>query len=462
MEHLTGKTVAGRYRLGSVLGAGGMGTIFPAEDRLTGGTVVVKNLTAFKKTDVNIQRFRKEAEILKKLKHPNIVTFIDFLTWEDELFIILEYLRGVSLQTKLSPREPMEIGNITNMLFQVLSALETAHSHRIVHRDLKPSNIFCIPQGKSPDLVKLLDFGISISMEEGPEMRLTRTGEIVGTPYYLSPEHITRDREISYASDIYSLGVILYEALAGFPPFSGKNDMDVLMGHLYRQPNPIRRPGLEKDPDFQKLVRLTHRCLKKNIRERPGSIREIREFMNSDDQIPSQRKGNIINDRVTRHRESFQKPPKITARGETTKKMEFHPGLPDETLGIPPLFKSDTWIALFEEGKDSMENSLIPMMNISHFRFRVLSEISDSLTEESHLPSLFILNESGEAILEKLKKIRSSGELKHLPVISCGDENDIQLITSAIEAGATDHFTTPIDPDVISAKLKKYTGGPDN
>ena len=218
MDKLINQTIAGRYVLEKKLDSGGMGSIYLARDNLISKQVVVKNLHSFKRNEDNIERFRKEAEILKKLDHDNIVTIIDHQSWNDELFIVLEYLNGHSLQEKLKKRKNLSIDEISNIYFQTLDALEAAHNQSVVHRDLKPSNIFCIPKTDTLDFIKILDFGISITLDEDQDSRLTKTGEIIGTPIYLSPEQITRKQKISYQSDIYSLGVILYEMFAGFPP----------------------------------------------------------------------------------------------------------------------------------------------------------------------------------------------------------------------------------------------------
>ncbi len=462
MKPFAGRVIAGRYQIIEKIGSGGMGAIFKATDKITGHNVVVKGLHSFRRTDTNIKRFRKEAEILKQLKHPNIVSFIDYLTWEDELFIVLEYLDGTSLQEKISKGAKMELDEIASVFFQLINALESAHDQQIVHRDLKPSNIFCVSKENSGTHIKLLDFGISISLSDDPEARLTKTGEIVGTPYYLSPEHITRSQEITIRSDIYSLGVITYELLAGFPPFSGQNDMDILLGHLYRQVPLIERPDLKQQPMYKKLTQIVYRSLKKNSDDRFASISEMRELieMTSD---PSQTKSSrFINDRISRHRESIHKPSESKNNSETTKKLVLSKRDYDDTFEIPPLFKNDNGTELFEDENIAVEKSLIPLLDVSRLPFN-LNTNADDLTGEDHPAiSMAILNLGNKSNLKILKEMRNNDKFRTIPIIVCGEAADLDLMSASINNGATDYFSTPYCPDEIIRKIKKYTGGPES
>jgi len=456
MDKLINITIAGRYVLEKKLNSGGMGAIYLARDTLISKQVVVKNLHAFRKSNENIERFRKEAEILKKLDHDNIVTIIDHQSWNDELFIVLEYLNGHTLSEKIAKNKLLSIEEISNIYFQTLDALEAAHDKSVIHRDLKPSNIFCIPKTDSFDFIKILDFGISITLDDDQDKRLTKTGEIIGTPIYLSPEQITGKQKISFQTDIYAMGVILYEMFAGFPPFSGFNDMDVMLGHMYRKPNKVQRPDLEGHPHYEKFLKVIDRSLMKNIDDRFRSIKEIREFFKKES-VPDLKRGrNFINDRRTRHKESLKRPLPSPGSSAVTQKREFGLHDSDPTLQTGnPLFKM-VKIAVFEDEKRSVDMSLIPLLLISNF-----SLIEDmNLNDMKIRPDLFILNEGDESNLSKLKKIRSDQNSSAIPVLVCGKEDDLDLISGAIHSGATDYISYPFSPEEIIRKITKYSEQP--
>jgi len=453
MDKLINTTIAGRYVLEKKLDSGGMGSIFLARDKLISKQVVVKNLHSFKKSKENIVRFRQEAEILKKLDHDNIVTIIDQQSWEDEIFIVLEYLNGHSLQDKITKKKYLSIEEITSIYFQALDALEAAHSKSVVHRDLKPSNIFCIPKTDAFDFIKILDFGISLILDEDQNSRLTKTGEIIGTPIYLSPEQITGKQNISYQTDIYSMGVILFEMFAGFPPFSGLNDMDVLLGHLYRTPGKVQRPELEDHPHFAKFQKVIERSLMKNIDERFQSINEIREFFKSENVPEVRRSRNFINDRRTRHKESLKKIIPRSGNGHITQKREIGRIGSDTTLQTGSPVSKVVKVAAFEDEKRSIEMSLVPLLMISNYS--LIEEIDFNSVHNN--PDLIILNEGNENNLKNLKELRAEKASAAIPILVCGDEDDLDFISKSINAGATDYIPFPYSPEAIVRKIIKYS-----
>ncbi|MEN8223594.1 MAG: serine/threonine-protein kinase [Acidobacteriota bacterium] len=457
MDKLIKTIIADRYILESKLDSGGMGSIFLAKDKISKNSVVVKNLHSFKKTENNIKRFQKEAEILKSLNHPNIVSLIEYLNWNGEFYIILEYLKGISLQEKFKEKKTFEITEITNIFMQLLDALEAAHKNSIVHRDLKPSNIFCIPVKGEDDQVKILDFGISLSLEEDLDNRLTRTGEIIGTPYYLSPEQITGKQNISFQSDIYSLGIILYELLAGSPPFTGISDMDILLGHLYRLPDEIQRPDLKENRIYNKYLEIINKSLLKNVDDRFDSIGEIREFFENVEVTEKRRTKRFVNDRKSRHKESYRAPLEKNSRFVTTKKSKLNNF---DTAGTPTLSdqaQAKKNIAVFEDDNRSVEMSLIPLLHISNFSLTELSLDISEFSNDQIRPDLIILNVGNEKNLENLNKIKQNKLLKSLPVLICGKEDDLDFISNSINSGATDYIPFPFSPEEIVGKIVKHS-----
>ena len=204
----------GKYKITKLLGEGGMASVYEAEHELLGTKVAIKVLNPILSTNAQIkERFLNEAKLMASLDHPNITKVIDFDEQPGQLSIVMEYLNGEDLNDVIKNNGALAEKDIINYFSQTLSALKYAHEKGIVHRDIKPSNIFVLPNGH----IKILDFGIAKLFGQGSEM--TQTGTQIGTPIYMSPEQVKADKSIDHRSDIYSLGVTLYYALKGKPPY---------------------------------------------------------------------------------------------------------------------------------------------------------------------------------------------------------------------------------------------------
>jgi len=228
--HLVGRQL-GRYHIEAVLGRGGMGTVYRARDvmlqRLVALKVLHPSLTWNEKA---LQRFLLEAQTAARLRHPNIVTVYEVGQQDGLYFIVMELLNGEPLSTVLS-RGRLPVPRMLHILRQVAAALDYAHQQGVIHRDVKPANVFVGPG----DRVKLLDFGIAKVAEVSG---LTVSGGIVGSPTYMAPEQ-ARSEPVGSSADIYALGVLAYEMLAGRPPFAGST-AQVLHAHAYATPDPAR------------------------------------------------------------------------------------------------------------------------------------------------------------------------------------------------------------------------------
>jgi serine/threonine protein kinase len=242
--HLLGKTVEGRYRVRGILGEGGMGTVFEAEHIALGRSVAVKVLHSTHATKKDsIRRFQQEARAAGAIGHPNICGVIDLGTLDDgSPYIVMERLLGETLADRVASEAGLPFEDVIDILIQVLSGLVAAHEQQIVHRDIKPENIFLTQRVGCPPLVKLLDFGVS-KMTGGragairPEdLALTRTGMVMGTPFYMAPEQARGERDLDARVDLYACGVILYEALTGRRPFMAANYNALLMQILTATP----------------------------------------------------------------------------------------------------------------------------------------------------------------------------------------------------------------------------------
>lgn len=238
-----GKVLLDRYRLRSVLGQGGMGKVYLAEQKM--GTalrdvaikVLRRGLTGQPETT---SRFYRECETVIQLHHPNTVRFYDFGELEDgTLFIVMEYIEGESLGSALK-RGPIEQDRCDLLVIQICGSLQEAHDQGIIHRDLKPENILLAERGGQRDFVKVLDFGIAKSaVTHGPQANtLTRQGTVLGTPPYMSPEQFG-DAAVGPASDIYAVGVVTYEMLTGRLPFEAKTPWEWATQHLTSEPRAI-------------------------------------------------------------------------------------------------------------------------------------------------------------------------------------------------------------------------------
>jgi eukaryotic-like serine/threonine-protein kinase len=254
----------GRYRIQRKLGAGGMADVYLAEDQELGRRVAIKILNSRHGNDDQfIERFRREAKNAAALNHPNIVSIYDRGEAEDTYYIAMEFLDGRTLKELIVSRGAAPINVAIEYARQILSALRFAHRHGIVHRDIKPHNVLVDGEGR----VKVTDFGIA----RAGTSQMTETGSIVGTAQYLSPEQ-ARGGEVDPRSDLYSLGVVLYELLTGKTPFDGETPVEIAMKHLSNAPKPPSALRPDVPPELDMVVL---RALAKNPDERYQSADEM-------------------------------------------------------------------------------------------------------------------------------------------------------------------------------------------
>jgi serine/threonine-protein kinase len=255
-----------------------MGKIYKAEQRPLGRICALKVLAATHEgggPDPEFhRRFFLEAATVAKLKHPNTVTVFDFGVDEEDglYFIAMEYLKGRTLSRVLREEGPLDEARVARIGAQIARSLSEAHGHGIVHRDLKPANVLMLDGADEPDTVKVLDFGLAKEVGPGAE-ELTHTGLFMGSPKYMAPEQILGG-EVSGRTDVYTLGVVMYEMLAGKPPFDRPAHAATLIAHCKEPPPPLReaRPGIELSHDMEAAVM---RCLEKDAAARFASMRDV-------------------------------------------------------------------------------------------------------------------------------------------------------------------------------------------
>ncbi len=278
-DELRGRLLGGRYRIGAVLGRGGMGTVYEAVQESLGRPVAVKVLHPLLSHDADtMARFRKEAEQAGSLSHPHIVHVLDFgFEPGGPAWIAMERLQGESLGQRISRVGVLGQGAVVTMALETLSALQAAHEARLVHRDLKPDNIFLARAAGVGEVVKVLDFGIAKLLDGGAAAALTATGMVMGTPLYMSPEQ-AQGRVVDARADLYSLGAVLFEALSGKPPLQA-DSYTALLITIVTEPAPslaARRPDVHPG-----LAALVDRTMAKDPGARFASAREMADAIRS-------------------------------------------------------------------------------------------------------------------------------------------------------------------------------------
>ncbi len=271
--------MVGSYRIAKLLGEGGMGAVYLGEHPAIGSKVAIKMLHAqYAAKPTIVERFFNEARSVNLIGHDNIVKILDFdVTGEGRHYFVMEFLHGRALQALLQPGRPLPLQRAGPMLLQCCRALQAAHERGIVHRDFKPDNVFLVEQAGRQDVVKLVDFGIAkLAAESGGGM--TQPGTVMGTPAYMSPEQAAGEATIDARSDIYSLGVTMFQMATGKLPFAeaGPSFGKILIAHL-QQPPPLPRsiePGVPEE-----LERIILRTLEKKPEDRYPSMTGLHDAL---------------------------------------------------------------------------------------------------------------------------------------------------------------------------------------
>jgi serine/threonine protein kinase len=280
MNPLIGTQIAGKYTITKFLGEGGLGRVFLATHVTIGRTVALKLLHPELSCNSSIrERFALEAKAASKVRHPNTVNIHDYGTDTSgptpQLYLAMEFLQGETLHDRIqqSPNRRLSPEEAVHILTQVLKPLAAFHKVGVVHRDLKPDNIM-LCQNKDREQVKLLDFGIAKVIGSS----LTATGQMLGTPQYMAPEQIMAKKDMGTSVDIYAMGVILYEALAGDPPYMAESCIDLLRMHLKERPMPLREK-FPQEPYLEPFDTVITKAMSHNPKERYQSAEELQEAL---------------------------------------------------------------------------------------------------------------------------------------------------------------------------------------
>lgn len=268
-----GQEVAGRYRIVRLLGHGAVGAVYEAEHIDLRRRVALKVLLQkFFENDRMLARFMQEARSAAAIRHPGIVEIFDLGTDENITFIVMELLEGEELIARVKRDNPLPLPFVLQVGCDLADAVSAAHDQGVIHRDLKPHNVFLARQGRYRDVVKVLDFGLAKDVGGRVDSPLTRTTDVFGTPVYMSPEQLRNAKHVDHRADIYALGVIIYEALAGEPPFVASNLTDLVLKIALEDPPPLEARRRDVPPE---LARIIERALSKKRTKRQQSAHEL-------------------------------------------------------------------------------------------------------------------------------------------------------------------------------------------
>lgn len=308
-----GRRIADKYHVISVLGTGGMGVVYLARHETMQCNVAIKMLRAqFVGDQTSVKRFTQEAIAARRLQHPNVITTYDHgFTQQGQPYIVMDCLQGKSLADEIKRTKGLPVERVLHIFMQACDALDHAHKQGVIHRDLKPGNIMLINYEDDPDFVKVVDFGVAkiMPLNDQESQTLTQAGEVCGSPVYMSPEQCV-GQSLDRRADIYSMGVVLYEALTGKLPLIGKNMVETMHKHLNEKPPSFQevRPdlyipekveavvmkALSKAPDMRQQSMAMLRQELNFCVPRPGQNQSLRSFSSSTSEFQIEKKTNWL------------------------------------------------------------------------------------------------------------------------------------------------------------------------
>ena len=456
--------LAGRYRLQNSLGEGGMGQVYEAEHVLMKKMVAIKVLRPeLTEDDEIVARFHREAQAAAALNHPNVCQATDFGQTDDgAFFLVMEHLEGDTLQETLNTYGQLTIKRALHVARQIATALQVAHEQGIVHRDLKPENVMLVDRRGDSDTVKIMDFGIArllATAEEGDgddaATRLTRQGMVYGTPHYMSPEQIAGD-DVDAGTDIYALGVVLFEMLTGEPPYDADSIARV-MGQHVTEPIPVLA---ERCPDSRfpaSLERLLNRLMAKDRADRPETAAEVIDAI---DAIDPDR--DVVIDRPNRRDEATMSVEAVApGSGPRPRRPNFWTRLSAKerflVIGISAFF-------LFSSFSVATAGVLyVTFWDTGERQAQVVEDRRESLLEKQQIASAVDAARGGDrSELDAL--LEEQGDDPHLRYLSLEADleagRSIDLIEEASEIFSLDSRYAH-EPSIVEPIVERFASGPD-
>jgi serine/threonine-protein kinase len=442
-----GQTIDGRYELLEIVGSGGFGAVYRARHLALGGEIAVKFLLeGGARTSEVRARFRREAEILGRLRHPGIVSAVDFGEDAGDPYLVMELVQGTPLSKLVVRRDDagaprlMTKERVIALLVQLLEVLEAAHAAGVVHRDLKPDNVMVL--STEPEHVKVLDFGLALVESAPGQERLTATHAIQGTACYMSPEQC-RGRDVGPPADVYAVGAILFECLTGDPPFVNGGFAEILAQHLFVDVPPAIERGLKRPVD-PALEAIAQQALSKAAEARPTAhafresllaALEGRDAQTLASNAASQR---VAVGALTRDERALGGAP---VRPEAAT-------LPEAGKSLPP-HADGPRVALWglEGSRSDTLRTQLAMTGIVGFAWS--DEAPPPAAREGHATAAVIVPGRDRTRLERLRASPEVGKLPALAIdiLAAGD------VTPLIRAGASDAVLSAAGSEAIGQKL---------
>lgn len=345
-----GTTLDNKYRIEEMIGEGGMGKVYRATHVHMDHTLAIKLLHPHLSSDhTAVERFRREARSAAQIHHPNAVVVTDFgVTLEKGVaYLVMEFLKGVDLRKRIEQQKQLDYDEMLLIVEQTCSALDAAHAKGIIHRDLKPDNIWLVEPEKNTKHVKVLDFGIAKLQSTTEMIKLTQQGMIVGTPHYMSPEQC-RGEELDVRSDIYSLGVIIYEMLTGRVPFQAPTPVGVVIKHAIERPSPPHELRKDIPPRLESVVLRALEKGREGRQETAGQLaQEFREALKGGSKAERSLETTLLNEpaRLPEPQADYLNTHTVQQKSKSTERIGNHgaarPIEPDETHIAAPVMADD-------------------------------------------------------------------------------------------------------------------------
>ncbi|MDY0059877.1 MAG: serine/threonine-protein kinase [Myxococcota bacterium] len=437
LDELIGLLVAERYLVQRLVGSGGMGRVYEASQIDLQRRVALKVLHAHHATDPrHKERFHREARAASRLAHPGSVIVHDFGEWAGRLYLTMEFLEGISLDKLLREGGAFPLARALHIALQVGEVLVAAHAQGVLHRDLKPGNILLLPGPGGLDQVKVVDFGLALLLDRG-EKRLTREGAVVGTPAYMAPEQF-REQEVDARSDLYSLGVLLFELLTGQLPFAGATAEYMVQTLYLDPPSPARLAPDQGIPEA--LEQLILRLLAKSKEARPDSaaevVAELRGLLDGTYGRPEERarsKTLLLGDRQARA-DAFglQRPP-----------------VQSDFAGA-----EEGEVVLTVEQAVEFAGSITALLRAQDFPALSCPSLDELLALPGCADAGAVVVELGEepaSLLEELARLLAARRLPAIPLIVVGPDDGFPLMARALELGLAGY----VPRSVLAAKLPR-------
>jgi serine/threonine-protein kinase len=437
-----GRVLDGKYRLDELVGEGGLGKVYRAAHLDLGGAVAVKFLGATTPGRESRERFRREARALAKLRHPAIVSVLDFGEEEGELYLVMELVVGPRLaDCILVDGTPMPFRRIVDLTRQILGVLEATHAAGVVHRDLKPDNVMLAAAGDRADHVKVLDFGIALVVEDPEAPRLTETQGVQGTPHYMAPEQC-RGRDVGPPADVYAMGAVLYEMLAGEPPFDARSAVELMTKHLYVAPSPVVERGVGRTVPAE-LEQLAMRALAKRAEDRPTA----RDMLDELDRFEQGTSAVATGLRAAEER--------VRAVGLSRSQRGLPAGAPGPrgTDDAPEAAAEETWVDAwgFSDERASDLESALALQKIAVRRWK--GDEPPPHRSRKGTPVRAVLLVADGLTDARLRRLRARADGGEVPVLVADAQPE--RTAALVRAGASDVALSIVGDDVLGAKLRR-------